>query len=101
MYAEGPFSVQYDLPDTLREWEAGSMTVRVTVPEAPEGKKPVLLARVVPPSEDAFRFAAGMCQEASKTRMSGEARFSESHCVETNRVAGSMAWGMAVSCSCR
>ena len=32
------------------------MTVRVT---APAGEKPVLLARVVPPVEDAFRFVAG------------------------------------------
>jgi len=55
-YAEGPFSVRFDIPSALREWEEGSMTVRVT---APAGEKPVLLARVVPPSEDAFRFQAG------------------------------------------
>ena len=56
LHAEGPFSVQFDISNSLREWEEGAMTVRVT---APTGEKPVLLARVVPPSEDAFRFQAG------------------------------------------
>lgn len=56
LYAEGPFSVQFDLSGSLREWEEGAMTVRVT---APVGETPVLLARVVPPSEEAFRFVPG------------------------------------------
>ena len=56
VYADGPFSVQFDISKSLREWEEGAMTVRVT---APAGEKPVLLARVVPPTEDAFRFQAG------------------------------------------
>ena len=54
--AEGPFSVRFDIADPVREWEEGAMTVRVT---APAGEKPVLLARVVPPSEEAFRFVPG------------------------------------------
>lgn len=56
LHADGPFSVRFDTPPSLREWEEGSMTVRVT---APAGEKPVLLARVVPPSEEAFRFTPG------------------------------------------
>lgn len=56
LYAEGPFTVRFEISKSLREWEAGSITVRVT---APAGEKPVFLAKVVPPSEDAFRFVAG------------------------------------------
>lgn len=56
LHAEGPFTVRFDVAETLREWEEGAMTVRVT---APAGERPVLLARVVPPSEEAFRFVPG------------------------------------------
>jgi len=56
VYAEEPFSVQFDLSHSLREWEEGAMTVRVA---APVGETPVLLARVEPPAEEAFRFVPG------------------------------------------
>jgi hypothetical protein len=63
--ADGPFSVRFDVPGSLREWEEGVLTVRVT---APAGEKPLLLARVVPPAEEAFRFHAGPVTARSADR---------------------------------